>query len=79
MDLLGLAAPRKSMSLQASIELDSENEQLQAQLAEAYTAAMAGKEWELADLRAQLARAQGNGPPALAVLEGTAEVPARHT
>ena len=50
------------MSLQASIELDSENEQLQAQLAEAYTAAMAGKEWELADLRAQLARAQRQRP-----------------
>ena len=35
MDLLGLAAPRKSMSLQATMELDSENESLQAQLAEA--------------------------------------------
>lgn len=34
MDLLGLAAPGKSMSLQASVELDSENEALQAQLAQ---------------------------------------------
>lgn len=52
MDLLGLAAPRKSMSLQASVELDSENEALQAQLAEAYGAALTEKERELADLRA---------------------------
>jgi hypothetical protein len=51
-DLLGLAAPRKSMSLQATMELDSENESLQAQLAEAYGAALAEKERELADLRA---------------------------
>lgn len=35
MDLLGLAAPRKSMSLQMTAELDSENEALQAQIAEA--------------------------------------------
>ena len=61
------------------MELDSENESLQAQLAEAYGAALAEKERELAGLRAQLARAQGNGPPALAMLEGTAGVPARHT
>ena len=37
MDLLGLAAPKRSMSLQATVELDSENETLQAQLAEAYS------------------------------------------
>ena len=36
MDLLGLSAPKRSMSLQATVELDSENESLQAQLAEAY-------------------------------------------
>ena len=40
---------------------------------------MVEKEGELADLRAQLARVQGNDPPALAVLEETAEVPPRHT
>jgi hypothetical protein len=62
MDLLGLAEPRKSMSLQASMQLDSENESLQAQLAEAYRAALAEKERELAGLRAQLATAQGTGP-----------------
>ena len=66
MDLLGLAAPRKSMSLQASMELDSENESLQAQLAEAYGAALAEKERELADLRAQLAEA--SAPPPLALV-----------
>lgn len=75
MDLLGLAAPKKSMSLQASVELDSENETLQAQLAEAYSAALAEKERELAGLRAQLAAAQAPGPPALTVLAGKAEQP----
>jgi hypothetical protein len=63
MDLLGLAAPRKSMNLQMTAELDSENETLQTQVAEAYSAALAEKERELADLRGQLARAQA--PPAL--------------
>jgi hypothetical protein len=66
MDLLGLAAPKKSMSLQASVELDSENDQLQAQLAEAYSEALAEKERELANLRAQLAEA--SGPPPLALV-----------
>jgi hypothetical protein len=56
MDLLGLAAPRKSMNLQMTAELDSENETLQAQLAEAYQAALAEKQQELDELRAQLAR-----------------------
>jgi hypothetical protein len=56
-------------------ELDSENEQLQAQVAEAYSAALAGKERELADLRAQLVRAQASGPAALTVLAGGAEEP----
>jgi hypothetical protein len=73
MDLLGLAAPRKSMSLQASVELDSENESLQAQLAEAYSVALAEKDRELADLRAQLAKARDLGPPALTVFAGWAE------
>lgn len=59
MDLLGLAAPRKSMNLQMTAELDSENEQLQAQVAEAYQAALEERDRELADLRAQLARASG--------------------
>jgi hypothetical protein len=36
MDLLGLAVPRKSMNLLATMELDSENETLQAHLADAY-------------------------------------------
>jgi ribosomal protein L29 len=67
MDLLGLAAPRKSMSLQATMELDNENEQLQAQLAEAYGVALAEKERELADLRAQLATARASAPSALTV------------
>ena len=70
MDLLGLAAPKRSMSLQATMELDSENESLQAQLAEAYSAALAEKERELAELRAQLAAAQAPGPPPLALVAG---------
>jgi hypothetical protein len=44
LDLLGLAAPRMSMSLKASVELDSENETLQAELAEAYSQALEEKE-----------------------------------
>jgi hypothetical protein len=73
MDLLGLAEPRKSMSLQATMELDSENASLQAQLAEAYGAALAERDRQLADLRAQLARAQAPGPPALTALAEKAE------
>ena len=42
----------KSMSLQATMDLDSENESPQAQLAEAYSAAMAEKDRELVGLRA---------------------------
>jgi hypothetical protein len=72
-DLLGLAVPRKSMSLQASLELDSENESLQAQLAEAYVAALREKDDELAGLRAQLARAPASGPPALIMTARGAE------
>ncbi len=70
MDLLGLAAPKRSMSLQATVELDSENETLQAQLAEAYSEALQEKERELAELRAQLAAAQAPGPPPLALVAG---------
>jgi hypothetical protein len=69
MDLLGLAAPKRSMSLQATMELDSEHESLQAQLAEAYGAALAEKEAELAGLRAQLA-AQARVPAPLALAAG---------
>jgi hypothetical protein len=58
------------MSLQATMELDSENESLQAQLAEAYSAALAEKDRELAELRSRLADAGNGGPPALNVLEG---------
>ena len=72
MDLLGLAAPRKSMNLQMTAELDGENEQLQAQVAEAYQA-LEERDRELADLRAQLATALAPGPPALTVLAGKAE------
>jgi hypothetical protein len=74
-DLLGLAAPRKSMSLQATMELDSENEALHAQLAEAYGAALAEKERELADLRAQLANAQPSGRPAPLALTAGKDTP----
>jgi hypothetical protein len=76
--LLKVLTTHKSMGRQATMELDQEHEALQVQLAEAYTAAMAQKERELADLRAQLARVQGR-PPALAVLEETAEVSPRHS
>lgn len=79
LDLLGLAAPRKSMSLQATMELDSENETLQAQVAEAYQAALEERDRELAGLRAQLAAAQAAGPAALTVLQGKAEQPTGHT
>jgi len=41
MDLLGLAAPRKSMNLQMTAELDGENQTLLAQVTEAYQAARA--------------------------------------
>ena len=68
-DLLGLAAPKRSMSV--TVELDNENETLQQQVAEAYSAALAEKERELAELRAQLAAAaQSSGSPALALLAG---------
>jgi ribosomal protein L29 len=46
---------------------------LQAQLAEAYSDALAEKERELADLRVQLANAQASGPLALTVLPGKTE------
>ena len=75
MDLLGLAEPRKSMSLQATVEIDAENASLQAQLAEAYGAALADRDRELADLRAQLAEVQDPERPALTVLAGKTEDP----
>ena len=78
MDLLGLAAPRKSMSLQVTAELDSENESLQAQLAEAYSEALQEKERELAELRAQLAAARSPAAPALTLLAGKAQAPDGH-
>lgn len=72
MDLLGLAAPRKSMSLQMTAELDSENETLQAQLADVYQAALEERDRELDELRGKLAAALQPGP---AVLQGKAEEP----
>jgi hypothetical protein len=57
------------------ISVRNENESLQAQLAEAYGEALAEKERELADLRAQLARAETSGRPALTALAGKAEEP----
>ena len=73
MSLHGLAAAKKYASIHASVELDSENETLQSQLAEAYSAVLAEKDRELADLRAQLTKAQSPAPPALTVLQGKAE------
>ena len=73
MSLHGLAAAKKYASIHASVQLDSENEAPQAQIAEAHGAALAEKERELGDLRAQLAKAQTSGPPALTVLAGKAE------
>ena len=46
-----LSTPR-DISLQASVELDSEHEVLQAQLAEAYGAALAERDREIAELSA---------------------------
>lgn len=73
MDLLGLAAPRKSMNLQMTAELDGENETLQAQVAEAYQAALEERDREVADLRARLAAALAPAPAALTVLQEKAE------
>jgi hypothetical protein len=55
------------------MELDSENEQLQVQVAEAYQAALEERDRELAQMRAQMAAAQASGPPALTVLAVKAE------
>ena len=63
------------MSLQASVDFDSENEALHAELAAAFAAALEEKDRELAELRAQLAQVQHPGPPALTVLAGKAERP----
>jgi hypothetical protein len=53
MDLLGLAAPNKSMSLNATMELG---------------AALAERDREIAELRARLGDVGNGGPPALTVL-----------
>ena len=70
-----LSTPR-SMSLQASVELGSEHEVLQAQLAEAYGAALAERDREIAELSARLADAGSGGPSALTALRGKAELQA---
>ena len=70
-----LSTPR-DMSLQASVELGSEHEVLQAQLAEAYGAALAERDREIAELSARLADAGNGGPPALTALQGMAEIQA---
>ena len=57
------------MGLQASVELDSEHEVLQAQLAEAYGAALAEQDREIAERSARLADAGNGGPPALTALQ----------
>jgi hypothetical protein len=72
-DLLGLAAPKRSVH--ATVDLGGEYDSVMADLVQAYQQRDAERERELADLRAQLATARGNGPPALTVLEGTAEAP----
>src|SRR6185437_16622065 len=45
---------------QASVELDSEHQALQAQLAEAYQSALEEKDRELAEMRARLAEARAS-------------------
>lgn len=70
-----LSTPR-SMSLQASVELESEHEVLQAQPAEAYGAALAEQDREIAELSARLAGAGNGGRPALTALQGKAELQA---
>jgi hypothetical protein len=72
-DLLGLAAPKRSVH--ANVDLDGEYDNVMAELVQAYQVRDAERERELADLRAQLARAQVSGPPALTVLAGKAEEP----
>jgi hypothetical protein len=68
-DLLGLAAPKRSVH--ATVDLDGEHDAVMADLVQAYAQRDAERERELADLRAQLASAQA---PALTVLAGKAEV-----
>jgi hypothetical protein len=71
-DLLGLAAPKRSVH--ATVDLDGEHDAVMADLFQAYAQRDAERERELADLRAQLARAHSPGPSALTVLAGKAEV-----
>lgn len=47
---------------------------LQRQLAEAYAAALAERDREIADLCARLAGAGNGDPPALTILQGKAEL-----
>ena len=70
-----LSTPR-DISLQASVELDSEHEVLQAQLAEAYGAALAERDREIAELGVRLADAGNGGPPTQTALQGKAELQA---
>ena len=71
MDLLGLAAPKRSVH--ATVDLDVEHDSVMAELVQAYQVRDAERERELADLRAQLAGARAPGPPALTTLAGKAE------
>jgi hypothetical protein len=59
-DLLGLAAPKRSVH--ATVDLDSEHDAVMAELVQAYQQRDAERELELADLRVQLAN---TGRPAL--------------
>ena len=72
-DLLGLAAPKRSVH--ATVDLDGEYDSVMAEVVQAYQVREAERERELADLRAELARARAPGPPALTVLAGKAEQP----
>jgi hypothetical protein len=70
-DLLGLAAPKRSVH--ATVDLDAEHDTVMAELVQAYQRRDAERERELADLRAQLAHAQDPARPALTVLAGKTE------
>jgi len=68
MDLLGLAAPKRSVHV--GVDFDGGLDQVMSQLVQAYQERDAERGRALADLRAQLAQAHGSGPPALTVLAG---------
>jgi hypothetical protein len=59
-DLLGLAAPKRSVH--AIVDLDGEFDTEVSELVRAYQERDAGRVRELADLSAQLAAAEGSGP-----------------